>query len=258
MSIVLADTQAKTEDEAILSGETMAKALTPFPNAEFVAINGDIVDTGTNESQWNGLLGHSQETLLNTTVVPVAGNHEDKANAFYEHYNIKEAVGSPTETGAYYSYDYSNAHFVVLNTNENPDEYADFSEAQLNWMKAELGIDLVLQGHDHIYARTKPIKADGTASDIVKIKESFNGQTVEYTVNPDGTIYLIPATAGAKVYYKNMKPELGDAYYNLFEVANENTAAKYGPDPSDAKRPMRGQVQTFVDIILSLLEKQGK
>lgn len=61
----------------------------------------------------------------------------------------------------------------------------------------------------------------------MKIKESFKGQTVEYTVNPDGTIYLIPATAGAKVYYKNMKPELGDAYYNLFEVANENTAAKY-------------------------------
>ncbi|WP_339317493.1 S-layer homology domain-containing protein [Paenibacillus sp. FSL R10-2734] len=294
--IDLADTQAKTEDEAILSGETMAKALTTFPNAEFVAINGDIVDTGTNESQWNWLLGHSQETLLNTTIVPVAGNHEDKANAFYEHYNIKEAAGSPTETGAYYSYDYSNAHFVVLNTNENSDEFANFSEAQLNWMKAdvkaakaagakwiivamhkgpyttsnhatdkdimgangerakvapmmaELGIDLVLQGHDHIYARTKPIKADGTAADTVKIKESFNGQTVEYTVNPDGTIYLIPATAGAKVYYKNMKPELGEAYYNLFEVANENTAAKYGADPSDATRPMRGQVQTFVGI----------
>ncbi|OMD65195.1 hypothetical protein BSK48_23760 [Paenibacillus odorifer] len=294
--IDLADTQAKTEDEAILSGETMAKALTTFPNAEFVAINGDIVDTGTNESQWNWLLGHSQDTLLNTTIVPVAGNHEDKANAFYEHYNIKEAPGSATETGAYYSYDYSNAHFVVLNTNENSDEFANFSQAQLDWMKAdvkaakaagakwiivamhkgpyttsnhatdkdimgtngerakvapmmaELGIDLVLQGHDHIYARTKPIKADGTAADTVKIKESFNGQTVEYTVNPDGTIYLIPATAGAKVYYKNMKPELGDAYYNLFEVANENTAAKYGPDPSDATRPKRGQVQTFVGI----------
>jgi hypothetical protein len=294
--IDLADTQAKTEDEAILSGETMAKALTTFPDAKFVAINGDIVDTGTNESQWNWLLGHSQDTLLNTTIVPVAGNHEDKANAFYEHYNIKEASGSPTVTGAYYSYDYSNAHFVVLNTNENSDEYANFSTEQLDWMKAdvkaakaagakwiivamhkgpyttsnhatdkdimgpngerakvapmmaELGIDLVLQGHDHIYARTKPIKADGTAADTVKIKESFNGQTVEYTVNPDGTIYLIPATAGAKVYYKNMKPALGDAYYNLFEVANENTAAKYGPDPSDITRPKRGQVQTFVGI----------
>jgi len=213
--IDLADTQAKTQDEAILSGETMAKALTTFPNAKFVAINGDIVDTGTNESQWNWLLGHSQETLLNTTIVPVAGNHEDEANAFYEHYNIQEAPGSATETGAYYSYDYSNAHFVVLNTNENSDEFANFSKAQLDWMEAdvkaakaagaqwiivalhkgpyttsnhatdkdimgangerakvapmmaELGIDLVLQGHDHIYARTKPIKADGTAADTV-------------------------------------------------------------------------------------------
>ncbi|NUU60761.1 S-layer homology domain-containing protein [Paenibacillus agri] len=292
----LADTQAKSEDEAILSAETLAKALKTVPNAEFVVHNGDIVDTGTNETQWDWLLGHSQDSLLNTTIAPSAGNHEDKANAFYEHFNIQEAAGSATVTGAYYSYDYSNAHFVVLNSNENSDQYANFSNEQVEWLKkdvqeaheagarwiivnihkgpyttsnhatdkdimgsngvrtkiapimAELGIDFVLQGHDHIYARTKPIKADGTAAATEKITETLAGKTVEYTVNPDGSIYLIPATAGAKVYYKNQKPALGEAYYNLFEVADENHAAPYGPDPSDNTRPKRGQVQNFVGI----------
>ncbi|SDL69821.1 S-layer homology domain-containing protein [Paenibacillus jilunlii] len=295
----LADTQAKSEDEAILSSQTLAKALETVPDAHFVVHNGDIVDTGTKETQWDWLLGHSQNSLLHTTIAPSAGNHEDEANAFYEHFNIQEAPGSATETGAYYSYDYSNAHFVVLNSNEDSGMYANFSADQVEWLKAdvqsaqkagarwiivnihkgpyttsnhatdkdiigangvrtkiaplmaELGIDFVLQGHDHIYARTKPVKADGTAAATQKITETLNGTTVEYTVNPDGSIYLIPATAGAKVYYKNQKPELGKAYYDLFEAADENHAAPYGPDPSDSSRPKRGQIQNFVGITVN-------
>lgn len=103
--------------------------------------------------------------------------------------------------------------------------------------------------NDHIYVRTKPIKSDSTASVTKKMTETKKGQTVEYPVNPDGTIYLILATAWPKVYYKNQGPVLGETYYNLFEVADENHAAIYGPDPSNNKRPVRGQIQNFVGII---------
>ncbi|NGZ75222.1 S-layer homology domain-containing protein [Saccharibacillus alkalitolerans] len=296
--IDLADTQAKEEDEAALSAETLEKALQTVPNAEFVVHNGDIVDTGTKELQWDWLLGHSQDSLMRTTIAPSAGNHEDENYAFIDHFNLDTPEGSATETGAYYSYDYGNAHFMVLNSNENSETYANFSVDQVEWMKrdaqaakaagaqwiivnihkgpyttsnhatdkdiigengvrkkiaplmAQLDIDFVVQGHDHIYARTKPIKSDGTAGQASVIKESVGGQQVEYTVNPDGTIYMIPATAGAKVYYKNKKDALGDAYYNLFERAEENHAAKYGPDPSNNTRPVRGQVQNFVAITI--------
>jgi acid phosphatase type 7 len=296
--IDLTDTQAKTEDEAILSSQTISKALDTVPNAEFMIHNGDLVDDGAKEEQWDWLLGHSQESLLNTTFAPSAGNHEDENYAFIDHFNLDVPENSATETGAYYSYDYSNAHFVVLNSNEDSEEYANFSEDQIEWLKedvkaakangakwvivnihkgpyttsnhatdddimdpngvrnqvaplmAELEIDFVLQGHDHIYARTKPIKSDGTASKTEKITETKKGQTVEYTVNPDGAIYLIPATAGPKVYYKNQDPVLGEAYYNLFEVADENHAAIYGPDPSNNSRPVRGQIQNFVGITI--------
>jgi len=297
--IDLTDTQAKTEDEAILSAETISKAMETVPNAEFIVHNGDLVDDGVEEEQWDWLFGHSQESLLNTTFAPSAGNHEDEDYAFIEHFNLDAPENSETETGAYYSYDYSNAHFVVLNSNEDSEKYANFSEEQVEWLKedvkeakangakwvivnihkgpyttsnhatdddimdpngvrnqiaplmAELDIDFVLQGHDHIYARTKPITSDGTASETEKITETKKGQTVEYTVNPDGTIYLIPATAGPKVYYKNQEPVLGDAYYDLFEVADENHAAIYGPDPSNNTRPVRGQIQNFVEITVS-------
>jgi len=293
--IDIADTQAKSEDEAILASQTIAKAVATVNNAKFLAINGDLVDTGANENEWNWLLGHSQQSLLNTTILPCAGNHEDDKNSFIEHFNIKPAVNSSVTTGAYYSVNFRNAHFIVLNNNEDSPEYADFTPAQINWLKddvktakaagakwvivimhkgpyttsnhatdndimgangvrtkvapilAELGIDFVLQGHDHIYARTSPIKA-GAATPAAKITEMLNGKTIEYTMKPDGTIYLIPSTAGPKVYYKNKK--IDPHYYDLFEVADEHHAAVYGPDKNDTRRPMRGQIQNFIGITI--------
>ncbi len=292
----LADSQAKSEDEAILSAQTFEKAMATVQGAAFLSINGDIVDTGMNEGQWNWLLGHSQKTLLNTTFVPIAGNHDEDKNSFVEHFNLIPALGSATETGVYYSFNYSNAHFVGLNTNEDSPEYADFTPTQIQWMKddiqnakamgyewvivfihkgpyttsnhsedadimnekngvrtlvaplfSELGVDLVFQGHDHIYARSKPIK-NGEATAAEKITETLNGQTIEYTVKPDGTIYVIPATAGPKTYYTTKT--IGDAYFALFERGEENHAAVYGPDPADPSRPVRSAIQNFVGITI--------
>lgn len=292
--INLTDTQAKTEEEAILSSETFAKASETVEDSEFILGNGDIVDTGSKEEQWGWVLDHSKETLMNTTFASSAGNHDEDKNSFYEHFNVKTPEGSSTETGAYYSYDYENAHFIILNTNEDSEEYQNFSPEQIEWLQEdikaakadenidwiianihkgpyttsnhatdddimgengvrekippmlyELGVDLVLQGHDHIYARTKPIQ-EGNAVEADKVTEEFEGIEVEYSVNPDGAIYVIPATAGPKVYYKNKG--IDPAYYDLFEVADENSAAKYGADPTNETRPVRSQVQNFVEF----------
>lgn len=288
-----ADTQAKSEDEAILSGETLRSALNKVTNAEFVVHNGDLVDVGMTEIQWDWLLGHSQDSLLKTTIAPIAGNHEEEKDAFIEHFNITEVAGSNTKTGAYYSYDYENAHFVMLNTNEDSKEFNNFSKDQIEWMKkdiaeakkrgitwiiatihkgpyttsnhatdsdimgengvrtkvapifSELGVDLVLQGHDHGYARTKPIN-NGKAVEATKVKDQYKGEKIEYSLNPKGTIYMIPATGGPKVYFKNKK--IDESYYKLFDKADEHSAAKYGTDPKDKSRPVRGVIQNFSEI----------
>jgi 3',5'-cyclic AMP phosphodiesterase CpdA len=211
-----------------------------------------------------------------------------------EHFHLKTPPGSPTSNGAYYSVDYGNAHFIVLNTNETSWTYSDFSRAQAKWLKADaaaarargawlivlmhkgpyttsahatdgdikgwrgvrarvapllekLDADLVLQGHDHIYARTKPIKENGTAAASSKRTEVFNGRKIEYEVAPKGTIYLIPATAGPKTYYRNKK--LSADFYRLFELADENHAAAYGPEGSRG-RSVSGQIQNFTVITI--------
>lgn len=293
--VELTDGQAKTEEEATLSSQTISKALSTVSNAKFLTVTGDLVDTGSKEEQWNWLLNHAQLNLLNTTIVPAAGNHESNKNSFMDHFDVSAAPNSDTTKGAYYSYNYSNAHFVVLNNNEDSEEYADFTPAQIQWMKddvnaakaagsqwiivlmhkgpyttsnhatdddimgangvrtkvapimSELGIDMVLQGHDHIFARSKPIN-NGEATTPEKITETLNGKTIEYSVNPDGTIYFIPNTAGAKVYYKNST--IDAAFFNNFDVADEHHAAVYGPDPADNTRPLRAQVQNFTGFTI--------
>lgn len=292
--IDLADSQAKSETEAVLSSETFEKAFETVEDAQFMMLNGDIVDSGSKEEQWGWLLDHSDDTLLNTTFVAAAGNHDDDPESFIEHFNIDTPAGSSTKTGAYFSFDYENAHFIVLNNNEDSEEFRDFTPEQIEWLKAdvkaakanngidwviavthkgpyttsnhatdddimgtngvrekaaplfsELGIDLILQGHDHIYARTLPIK-DGEATVYDTKVKNYDGQQIEYAVNPDGTIYLIPSTAGPKVYYKNAK--IDPTYYDVFAVSNEHSAAKYGSDPSDPSRPVRSQIQNFVEF----------
>ncbi len=290
--IDLADPQAKTEVEAELSASTMEISQETAGDHDFMMINGDVVDTGANEDQWGWVLDAADNTALSTTLMAAAGNHDEDPESFIEHFNLKVAEGSDTKTGAYYSYDYENAHFVVLNNNEDSKEYRDFTPQQIEWLKkdvaeakknpeiqwviavthkgpyttsnhatdedikdengvrtflpelmTELGVDLVLQGHDHIYARTLPIK-NGEAAPATAEEMELDGQKISYDVNPEGTVYMIPATAGPKVYYKN--PKMDEAFYALFAKADENSAAVYGPDPSDPKRPARSNIQTFV------------
>lgn len=80
----------------------------------------------------------------------------------------------------------------------------------------------------------------------------LDGQKISYRANPDGTVYMIPATAGLKVYYKNSK--MDETFYALFSEADENSAAVYGPDPSDPKIPARSNIQPFVKFSVDSTE----
>mgnify|MGYP003289393544 CR=1 FL=1 len=71
--------------------------------------------------------------------------------------------------------------------------------AQLLPLMNELDIDLVFQGHDHVYMRTDVMKDNAIVeTDTATIK--YNG--LEYTskIKPDGTIYSINGTIGPKHY----------------------------------------------------------
>ncbi|HSK68820.1 MAG TPA: metallophosphoesterase family protein [Candidatus Limnocylindria bacterium] len=111
---------------------------------------------------------------------------------------------------------------------------------------AELGVDLVVQGHDHIYSLSKPIGASGEAAEPQVLAGEYKGLDVPYMVNPEGVVYVNPGSAGAKVYGLNSAILEDDpGYFDKFLWAREHTAEAYA---ESGEEPPRGLVQNFVDI----------
>jgi 3',5'-cyclic AMP phosphodiesterase CpdA len=64
--------------------------------------------------------------------------------------------------------------------------------AQMKKLFADYGVDLVLQGHDHVVSRTFPINASGEP-----MKETWQEvDGVQYSVDPDGVIYVMNGPSG--------------------------------------------------------------
>lgn len=250
--IVYADVQASNDENFQKAANVLQSAVETMPNYEFAVNLGDFVNDCTNE-EWDGYFNNFAFMNMNTTLVPVAGNHEGNLQwlKFDNMFNIGEAEGSMTTTGCYYSFDWGDAHFAVLNTN---DMYP-MSASQTNWLKNdmnssdaqwkiilmhralysagkninkpdtvvmrnhllpiidELGIDVVFAGHDHMYFRTEPVKGEEVQT-AETVTEYWNGESTTFAVNPDGTTHILPSTAGTKRYDVNenaMPPILDSA-----------------------------------------------
>jgi len=286
--INLTDTQAKDEAENQLSARTIKTARATIPEANFMIHGGDFVEKGGEEKLWKDMINMASDVFSNITLVPVVGNHDATSYAYIDHFNVKPAEGSDITQGAYFSFDYGNTHFVILNTNDKTTEFAKMGPAQIAWMEddirkarpkfdwvivglhtgpytiskhgsdadikvfrntvalrlMELGVDLVLQGHDHIYARSKPLNG-GAAIAVETTQETLNGGDFVWWKKPAGTVFVIPNTAGAKTYTKNFG--LGNAYFDLFEVAlNARYAGQYGMVQTFAKVHIDGKKLTWV------------
>ncbi len=234
--LAIADVQAGSEENFQKASELLDKGFETVPDAQFVANMGDFINDCNNE-QWDMYFRNFKRHHLRATLAPVAGNHDGMPSWFRQQFPVSAAEPSLGLTGDYYSFDYGNAHFAVLNTND----MFPMTSAQVNWLRNdmrasgadwkivmmhrslysagknynkpdtmimhnrlvpvmdELGIDLVLAGHDHMYFRTKQMKGD-QAQETTYIQEVYNGETITFADNPQGTIYVLPNTAGTKRY----------------------------------------------------------
>ena len=85
----------------------------------------------------------------------------------------------------------------------------------------QLDIDVVLQGHDHVYLRTSAMN-NNAVCEIVERTVTHDGTTYTAMVNPDGTVYAIDGCAGVK-YYQTKDAALTD---QLFPRAESIVDAK--------------------------------
>ena len=215
----VADTQAYDEAGFALWTQLYKLGLEKYPDTAFTVHAGDIVEEGNKLSQWNLFLNASKGLNENIPFMSVLGNHDvygTGANT-YKHLFPYPQNGPEGKENFVYSFDYGNAHFIMLNSEfgvqdmreqqewirqeventdklwtivtfhrspykSNPKRGQDATAETFAPLLEELGVDLVLTGHDHAYMRSHLIK---------------NG---EPQPDGEGTQYLIGGSAGPKFY----------------------------------------------------------
>jgi len=237
------DTQAQNSKQFDVWANLLRVAGNEVPDFKFLLSTGDQVDMGSNLKLWSFFANNASDTLMSKPLMPTAGNHESMSGSEFaldQNFVLSNVPEQDTTEGVYYSFDYNNAHFAILNSN-NLNEDEGLSDDQIEWLKAdmnasdaewkfvaihkapysngshfddddvieirkqlstlmpELDIDMVFQGHDHVYLRT-----DAMANNKVVKSETqeitSNGKTYTAKVDPQGTIYTITGCAGVKYY----------------------------------------------------------
>lgn len=117
------------------------------PDAAFFINMGDLVDNGEDHTQWQAWLAAVEPLSAAIPVAPVMGNHEcytidwqTRLPEAYLHYFAVPDNGSADFSRYYYSFDYGDVHYIVLNTQE--DEVAEFKQGlideQIEWLRRDV------------------------------------------------------------------------------------------------------------------------
>lgn len=124
--------------------QVMTDATTRFPDADFIAHGGDIVNYGAEAGYWREMLDSVDEYLFRYPTMVTSGNHEGAGyvagkETVNKLFNVDYPDGmEPLEAGVYYSFDYGPIHFVSLRSNDALYNANRYTETQLNWLRADL------------------------------------------------------------------------------------------------------------------------
>lgn len=218
-------------------------------DAAFFINMGDLVDNGYDFSQWRSWFNAVTPMIENIPLAPVMGNHET--------YNMNWQIAMPTpyltlfslpENGTeknqnqYYSFNYGDVHFTVLNT--QTDEMADFNpnlmDEQLAWLRSDLASanakwKIVLMHKDILrYAFTdRPNNFDPAQIQFTPWAQQLMPVFEEYGVDAVLTAHL--HTYRRRVPLKNFRPDNNGITYILTGVAGSvRYAGLWQRSPADA------------------------
>ena len=116
-------------------------------DAQFFVAMGDLVDNGEHAWQWNEWFSRIRPMITRIPVAPVLGNHETYTTDWkvrmpqaYLHYFQLPGGASEAYRNQFYSFDYGDVHFTVLNTQTREmDQFQPgMLQEQLAWCKADL------------------------------------------------------------------------------------------------------------------------
>lgn len=109
----------------------------------------------------------------------------------------------------------SNAYWKILLTHKSPysngPHYGTRDFKQVGWQIKEIAylanVDIVIGGHDHVYARTPILNLEKTVPCEHKF-ESHNCKIFDTYIKDFGTVFVIPGASGVKNYKQNTSAKI--------------------------------------------------
>lgn len=254
--IHMADSQSSdAEGYMTYWNHTLQRALAKYPDASFMIHTGDMINSRST-SQWTGFLDATGTQLSSAAFLPVLGNHEGNSSgdeSFYQTiFNVDSENGFPLN----YSFTYGHALYINLNSNYTSatelksqiawftreiEQYgadkfiivsfhkapfggthagdSDVRRIKQYWVPVfeDLGVNLVLQGHDHNYIRSHPI--------VGSQPNTGAGRDNVIVTSLEGAVYMVTRNSGEKTYSvtsKSSRPWI--------DVLWDHTSVRYNVD----------------------------
>ena len=92
---------------------------------------------------------------------------------------------------------------------------------ELSTLMPELGIDVVLQGHDHVYLRTGVMNNNEVVQTKTKTV-TYGGRNYTAKLDPTGSIYVISGCSGVKTYVTKDPAETDKLFPRAEKLADAN------------------------------------
>ncbi len=137
------DSQSKDSDSGSFFRDAWKCALASHPGAQLALHSGDIVE-GVGMQDWRSMLDTSADYLRRIPTMVISGNHETSyagSSGYkmqYNHFCTDMPEQSSYESGYFYSFDFGNVHFVMLNTNKQGTSDDSLSNEQITWLTRDL------------------------------------------------------------------------------------------------------------------------
>ncbi len=264
------------------------------PKAAFLLHAGDLVNRGVNDADWGEWFYAGSHIHRMNACVPTPGNHEyasqDGKRSITKHWRTLFTLpqNGPEELKeTVYYLDYQGVRIISLNSNEKQDEQVAWVEQVLSdnphpwtvitfhhpiysaskgrdnptlrnlWQPVfdKYQVDLVLQGHDHTYARSGLMTHENVPTGATNFSEK------------GGTLYVV-SVSGPKMYTVERRPFMRRAaeYTQLYQIISvEKDELRYEARTAMGRlydaftlRKREGQPNELIEQIPDTPENIGK
>lgn len=224
--------------------KTVENAFSANKDAKFMVNMGDLIENGQSYIHWNNWFDAAKDVIDKIPEMAVQGNHEtydsgdySSTKPFYFVNQFKLPQNGPDGyKGQVYSYNYGNAHFAVLDSQEDEEAPGNdkFLQAQADWLDKDLSSSKAEWKFVFFHKTPYYNKATRTNEAIKKIFDPviekhhvdvvFNGHdhgvSRTYAINngkyytdfSKGTVYYVTGRSGAK-YYPDLSTKIWDAFF---------------------------------------------